>query len=63
MSRRNQARRRRTYNRRQHEVRERRSPNASGMEWLVRDDEFDWNGTDMTEERGPQDGGVGGFAR
>jgi hypothetical protein len=66
MSRRNQARRRRTYGRRQHEVRERRSPDAptEGEAWTRDDPWNDWTGADLAQDRPtPDDGPYGNYAR
>ena len=58
MSRRNQVRRRRTYARRQHEVRERRGGQDSDLEWQTRDDEFDWAANGPPDHRGGSEGGA-----
>jgi hypothetical protein len=49
MSRRNRTSRRRTYGKRQHEVRERRSTGGTGDDWLTRDD--GWAGPEIVDER------------
>lgn len=66
MSRRNQAKRRRAYGRRQHEVRERRSPDASGDgEAGTRDETWgDWTTSDVASQDQPtDDGSYGSYAR
>jgi len=55
MSRRNQARRRRSYTRRQHELRERRGDQGADSDWLARTD--DWSGSDFAQGRGESDSG------
>lgn len=63
MSRRNQVRRRRSYGRRQHEVRERRPDQTAGQDWVTRDDEIQWSVGDA-DGRGNGDGDAfGGYAR
>ncbi|HLB44476.1 MAG TPA: hypothetical protein VJK49_03755 [Candidatus Limnocylindrales bacterium] len=62
MSRRNQARRRRNYGRRQHEVRERRGDSAPELDGSPRADE--WTMPDLADShRQPDDDGYGSFAR
>jgi len=54
MSRRNQSKRRRSYGRRQHEIRERRTPDADGNDWLGSSDadlEAPWRPSDATDDR------------
>jgi hypothetical protein len=57
MSRRNQSRRRRTYGRRQHEVRERRPDTRLDSEGLTSDSDFDstWSASDGADDRGSYD--------
>lgn len=66
MSRRNQSRRRRSYGRRQHEVRERRpdSREATGLLGET-DTDFDgeWQTTDTFDERASFGDSFGGFGR
>lgn len=52
MSRRNQARRRRTYTRRQHEVRERRGDVVSDIEWPTPSEDSDWGANDALDGHG-----------
>jgi hypothetical protein len=62
VTRRNQARRRRNYGRRQHEVRERRGESPIEGDWWARGDEM--SASDVADEqRQPDDGGYAGFAR
>lgn len=64
MSRRNQARRRRSYNRRQHEMRERRDADAPTVGWLLADDAgVEWPATEPGDDRVRHDDGLGDFAR
>ena len=66
MSRRSQSRRRRTYGRRQHEVRERR-PDTRGAAGLMGDADpdldADWQVTDALDERASYGDSFGGFSR
>jgi hypothetical protein len=66
MSRRNQSHRRRTYGRRQHEVRERR-PEDRGTAGLLGDTETefdgDWQAPETTDERAAFGDSYGGFGR
>jgi len=66
MSRRNQSHRRRTYGRRQHEVRERQADSRPAEGWLT-DPELDadseWHSSDATEERAVFGDRYGGFAQ
>ena len=66
MTRRNQSRRRRTYGRRQHEVRERRPDSRGDAAWSA-DGDFDtdaeWHAGDGAEERAPFGDAFGGYAR
>lgn len=66
MTRRNQSRRRRTYGRRQHEVRERR-PDARGDAAWSADGDFtpdtEWHVDDTADERASYGESFGGFAR
>ena len=52
MSRRNQSRRRRSYGRRQHEVRERRPGNAPPSEWLHAGGDVGWSDGDEGRDHG-----------
>jgi len=66
MARRNQARRRRTYGRRQHEVRERQPGERPTDGWqTVSDAEViaDWQGSDGFDERTTYGESFGGFSR
>jgi hypothetical protein len=66
MSRRNQTRRRRTYGRRQHEVRERRDPETpTETDALTSEDTWgDWTTRDVGDDQHPRDGGsYGSYAR
>jgi hypothetical protein len=66
MSRRNQAKRRRNYGRRQHEVRERRGPDApEDGDSLTREDAWgQWTTSDVgDEQRATDDGSYGSYAR
>lgn len=66
MSRRNQAKRRRNYGRRQHEVRERRGPDAPGEgETWTRDETWgDWTTSGVAQDQQtPDDGSYGSYAR
>ena len=51
MSRRHNSSRRRSYGRRQHEVRERRGGFAAGREWQTQTGMDDWRATDGEEDR------------
>ncbi|HEY5521404.1 MAG TPA: hypothetical protein VIK08_12170 [Candidatus Limnocylindrales bacterium] len=66
MSRRSQSRRRRTYGRRQHEVRERRPDSRTTDAWLA-DPELDadneWHSSDSSDERAVYGDPYGGFAQ
>ena len=66
MTRRNQQRRRRTYGRRQHEVRERRPDSRGDAAWSADadlDNDTEWHVGDGAEERVRFGLGFGGFAR
>ncbi|MEP7157990.1 MAG: hypothetical protein ABI797_01060 [Chloroflexota bacterium] len=66
MSRRNQSHRRRTYGRRQHEVKERRSPDAPGEgEAWARDETWgDWTNADSApDQQTTDDGSYRSYAR
>lgn len=64
MTRRSQSRRRRSYGRRQHEVRERRPGEAGNPDWLATDDESEWRIPDFSDERGrPDNGAMDGYGR
>jgi hypothetical protein len=54
MSRRHSSSRRRNYGRRQHEVRERRSPRAGGDDFEGRAGIEDWQLADLEDERPPR---------
>jgi hypothetical protein len=55
MTRRNQARRRRTYGRRQHEVRERQPGNALPADWMDAGTDSSWSDGDEGRGRGGND--------
>jgi len=64
VSRRNRTSRRRTYGKRQHEVRERRPTGAPNDDWLTRDE--GWAGPEMIDDARRPDGDVDsweGYAR
>lgn len=66
MSRRNQARRRRTYGRRQHEVRERRIPGApeEGETWTRDGSWGDWTTAEFADDqRATDDGTYGSYLK
>jgi len=66
MSRRNQSRRRRSYGRRQHEVRERRPEARDGEGWLSdSSSEFDaeWRSTDSYDDHASYGESFGSFGR
>lgn len=66
MSRRNQSHRRRTYGRRQHEVRERRPDSQPAEGWLAEpelDTNNDWRSADNPEEHVAFGDPYGGFAQ
>lgn len=66
MSRRNQSHRRRTYGRRQHEVRERRPDSQPAEGWLAEpelDTNNDWHSADNSEEHAAFGDPYGGFAQ
>ncbi len=52
MSRRNQSRRRRTYGRRQHEVRERRPGTAAPSDWMDARGDIGWSDGDEGRDEG-----------
>ena len=63
MSRRNQARRRRSYTRRQHEVRERRDEHGVDVEWQTRDEDVEWGSDRFDGQQGAESGAPGGLSR
>jgi hypothetical protein len=66
MSRRNQSRRRRTYGRRQHEVRERRLDARPADGWLggtAVDGESDWQSAELLDDPAAYRDSFGGFGR
>jgi len=66
MSRRSQSRRRRTYGRRQHEVRERRPDTRPGESWLVDGDaavDAEWQTSESTDDRAAFGDSFGSYSR
>jgi hypothetical protein len=66
MSRRSQSRRRRTYGRRQHEVRERRPDTRPGETWLGDNGsefEAEWQAADSIDDRATYGESFGGYSR